>query len=132
MKWDFEPHIKPGDYQVVYFGHRFETKFGRPTLLLRFTIAEMTQHQNAILSKYFPVKRFNKKGGFSVKKTHEFARFWWSLFPDHDFSRMDRFPLTRLKGLVMVAVVKDKTHDWQQKEIPIPLRISKVVELKPL
>ncbi|TDR23900.1 hypothetical protein [Marinicella litoralis] len=132
MRWDFEPHVKEGDYEVAYFGHRFESKFGRPTLLLQFTIAQLTEHQNAILTKYFQLKKFNKKGGFSVKKTQEFARFWFSIFPTHDFSRMDRFPLSKLKGLVLLAVVKDRTHDFEQNEIPLPLRTSKIVKLKPL
>lgn len=132
MRWDFEPHIKEGKYQVVYFGHRFASYFGRPTLILQFTIAELSQYENAVLSKYFPIKRFNKKGGFSVKKTQEFARFWCSVFPDHDFSRMDRFPLTKLKGLVLVAIVKDRTHDYEQKEIPYPLRVSKIEKLEPV
>ncbi len=132
MKWDFEPKIKEGEYQVVYFGHRFEQKFGNPKLLLQFTIAELTEYENAVLTKYFPIKKFNKKNGFRVSKAQEFATFWFSVFPDHDFSRMDRFHLTKLKGLVLVAVVKDRVLDWQQKEIPLPLRTSKVVKLKPL
>ncbi len=132
MKWDFEPLISEGEYQVVYYGHRFEQKFGKPKLLLQFTLAELTKHQNAILTKYFPIKKFNKKGGFRVTKSQEFAAFWFSVFPSYDFSRMDRFPLTKLKGLILIAVVKDRVLDWQQKEIPPPLRTSKIVKLKPL
>lgn len=131
MKYDFEPKVKEGNYPVVYFNHRFENKFGRPTLILRFTIAELTQYKDAVLSKYFPIKWFNKKGKFSVKKTQEFARFWFSVFPDYDFSRMDRFPLSRLKDLVLIAEVKDRTIDHEQNEVPEPLRVSKIVKLKP-
>ena len=54
------------------------------------------------------------------------------MFSDHDFSRMDRFPLTKLKGLVLVAIVKDRTHDYEQKEIPYPLRVSKIEKLEPV
>ena len=131
MKYDFEPYIKSGKYLVVYFGHRFETKFGRPTLLLQFTIAELTEHQNAVLTKYFPIKRFNKKGGFAVTKKQQFAKFWLSVFPDHDCSRMDRFPLSKLKGLVLCAKVEPGTHDFEQNEIPQQLQVSKIVNLAP-
>lgn len=132
MRWDYEPRLPEGDYQVAYLRHRFESRFGRPTLIMMFTLVELTEHQNAVLTKYFPIKRFNKKGGFSVKKTQEFARFWFAIFPDYDFSRMDRFPMTNLKGLILVATVKDKTHDYNQNEIPPPLRVSKIVNLKPV
>jgi hypothetical protein len=131
MKYDFEPYVKPGKYQVVYFGHRFETKFGRPTLMLQFTIAELTEYENAILTKYFPIKRFNQKGGFSVTKKQQFAKFWLSVFPEHDCSRMDRFPLSKLNGLILKAKVEAGTHDFEQKEIPKQLQVSKIVSLAP-
>lgn len=132
MKWNYEPKLPEGEYQVTYFRHRLESRFGRPTLTLMFTLVELTEHNNAVLTKYFPIRRFNKKGGFSVKKSQEFARFWLSVFPNHNFSRMDRFPLNQLRGEILIAEVKDKTHDWEQKEIPEPLRVSKIVSLKPL
>ena len=132
MKYDYEPNIKPGTYQVVYFGHRFETKFGRPTLVLQFTLAELTEYENAVLTKYFPIKRFNNKGGFSVTKKQQFPKFWLSVFPEHDCSRMDRFPLSKLEGVVLSAKVKSGTHDFEQNEIPKPLQVSKIVSLAPL
>ncbi len=132
MQYDFEPLLPERDYQVTYHSHALKNMFGRSTLLLRFTLAEMTDHENAVLTKYYPIRSFNKKGGFSVKKSQEFARFWYSIFPSHDFTRLDRFPLSKLKGLVLLAKVATRTRDKDGNDIPPPLRQSKIESLFPI
>lgn len=132
MKYDFEPLLPEGNYPVVYFRHRFEQKFGRPVMLLQFTLAEMSQYENAVLTKYFPIRSFNRKNGFVVSKKQDFALFWYQHFPDHNFSRLDRFPMTNLKGLIMQAKVITPTKNHNHEDIPEPLRISKIEKLTPL
>ncbi len=132
MQLDFEPLLPEGDYQVTYHSHQFRNMFGRATLLLRFSLAELSEFENAVLTKYYPIRSYNKKGGFKVKKTHEFTLFWYSLFPGYDFSRLDRFPLTRLKGLILIAKVTTRKRDKDGKEVPPPLRQSKIECLEPL
>ncbi|MEZ5470664.1 MAG: hypothetical protein R3E90_02715 [Marinicella sp.] len=132
MQYDFEPLIPEGNYPVVYFRHRFDQKFGRPVMLLQFTIAELTQYQNAVLTKYFPIKSYNRKGGFAVSKKQDFALFWYQQFPDFSFQRFDRFPMTRLEGLIMQAKIITPKKNHKHEFIPEPLRISKIEKLTPL
>lgn len=133
---DDEPRIKNGVYPVIYHSHYFTNKFNRYILVLRFQLAELNdEHKHSLFSMWLPIKYFekNKKGQvklWKVSKNNKFASMWINLFPNQKVIRWDRLPLSQLKGLILMATIKEGKRDSNQKLKPECLRISKIYELK--
>lgn len=131
---DDEPRIKNGIYPVIYHSHYFNNNFNKYTLVLRFQLAELNEeHKHSLFSMWLPIKYFekNKKGRVKwvVSKNQNLAKMWIKLFPNQKVKRWDRLPLSQLKGLILMATIKDGKTDYNQKLKPEALRISKIYEL---
>ena len=133
---DDEPRIKNGVYPVIYHSHYFSNNWGRCSLVLRFQLAELIEeHKHSLFSMWLPIKYFekNKKGQvkiWKVSKNQKLATLWVDLFPDQKVIRWDRLPLSQLKGLILMATIKEGKRDGKQKLKPEILRTSKIYELK--
>ncbi len=132
---EYEPLIKDGSYSVVLHDYKFRNSFGEPRLMLFFKLAEISEYQNCIFTKWFNIKYYTKsKNGkykFKVSKRHDFPKFWRLVFPTESIKRFDRFALNNLKGIVLQAKIKAGERDCRQKLIDKDFRISKIVSLKP-
>ena len=104
-----------------------------PKLVLRFKVTEYGDYHGANLSIYYGVKRFigkpGKSGGFQVGRKSKFLREFLTLFPDQPVKRIDRIPMSRFQGVIIIGQVKTVIRGFDQRKIPEPLQYSVVEQL---
>lgn len=124
--------IPEGDYPVRYLGYATANMFNQGKLILSFVI-ESGDYAGITLERFYPVKlrgKIGRKGGFSVTMRSQFLREFVTVTGwDTSKGRLDRIPMTRLRGKAIKARVRTVDRDYERDSIPDCLQYSKIKKL---
>lgn len=123
--------VPDGVYKVVYQSHATANMFGKPRLIVRFKIYD-GEHKGKVLESFYLVSELigkpGKKGKFRVTQKSGFIRDFVRA-TNYSPDRLDRIPMTRLRGFVIMARVETVTHDHERDPLPECLQYSKIKKL---
>ena len=121
------PLVEPGIYTATYLRdelHKGMFKEGICKLGIQFETYGEGISTFVKLEAWFPVSE--TKNGFSVSKRSNYARQFFTVFPDLAGKRMDRLSPKRLKGIELEVKVVTVTKDSKRNPIPKSLQYSKI------
>lgn len=124
--------LPKGDYQLGLQHWSTYKAFGRqPKLVLWFKVLDMGQHFEAMVPRYFNVKRLigkpGRSGRFAAAYSSDFVRDYARVMGSRQ--RLDRFDLNGLRSLVVVGHVDTVTRGHDQGDLADGLRYSVVRRL---
>ena len=140
--YDYIVQVPDGVYIVKYMGHETLISFGKKVVVLWFTIlplhdeANKNQYEGMWLYGWFPIHEFGGRLGknkgvnksFYLTSRQNLARQVCSVTGQAIDSRKV-VPISLLEPLVIHVRVEQTQRDYEQREIPPAMRISKVTKL---
>ena len=108
--------IPDAKYQFAFV--QYETKrLCAPKLVVWWRIITHGEHYGVVLPRYYNVNRLigraGAKGNFKVGKKSAFTRDWARIFLEEP-NRLDRFPMDKLKNIMVEGVTKTVIKDANQ------------------
>ena len=122
--------IPEGEYLVRYRSHATANMFGGGRLIVRFEIVS-GKYSGVQIENFYPVNligEVGKGGGFSVTRRSFFFRDFVRA-TNHAPERLDRMPLTRLRGRTITARVKTVIKDHERDLLPESCQYSRISKL---
>ena len=126
------PLVPDGKYHLKMVAHETSVKFGKPRLIMLFTIIDPGEHHGTSLQCFRNVDslkgRPGKKGSFVPSRGGDFMIEHCKLLPDYN-PRRDRISLNPYYNNIIVAKVEMVKKNNRGKALPKQLWWSKVGEL---
>lgn len=129
------PFVEPGTYELVLVDYETSRMFGKAEkLAMRFRVISQGPAFGKELSRYYNVERIigkpGKQGRFKVARHSNFVLEYVTLFEYLGVpKRLDRFPMSAFKGVIIVGEVKTVSRNYNQRRLPTPLQYSVISEL---
>ena len=122
--------IPEGAYSVRYKSHATAKMFNSGRLIVRFEVVS-GKYSGVQIENFYPVNligEVGKGGGFSVTRRSFFFRDFVRA-TNHLPERLDRMPLSRLRGRTILARVKTVTKDHERDLLPECCQYSRISKL---
>jgi hypothetical protein len=122
--------MTPGDYEVIYVGHRVFEQFGGQRLHVHFRLTEFDTQSQIILPAYYVIKPTGERR-WQARRGSKLVRQLMTLYPNLCFK--PREIQGRLQGLlsnrIFLARVTDVATDNQQNTCPAYSKVETILEV---
>ena len=117
--------VPEGEYPVIFRDWKKLWLFRRPVLVMFFEIAEENEHSGTLLPAYYRVIWNGDQ--FTAGWRSYFCRDYQQCFGAVD--RNDQFDISKFEELIVLAEVREVTHDQEKRPLDKVNRYSRIGRL---